>query len=1087
MKRAHSSQNPVSENENSTVDIPRKMVKSLKTAGIVTKISLENFLCHDKLEVKFNEQINFIIGKNGSGKSAVLTGIVVALGERASATCRGMGIKDFVKTGKSKAVVSVTLSNKGQGSYKRDIFGDTITIERTINASTGSGGYKIINHLGKTMSTKRCDLDRILAKMNLQVDNPVCILNQETAKNFLHSNDANQKYKLFERATQMDVMRDEFSIAESELSRSKSCMKEKLQSLEMLRIDLKKWHAKKEWYEAINEIHDKKAKLENEILWAQVEDLEREVSDALKRKENQLAEIQRTGEKMQEQEARLAKLKEHLQTRKEYATEKRKELQIARTECAEVEKQSQEIVSRQREFQCELRQLVVDKQRLTNDKQALIKEIDKLKKAHGDGEYAQKKERRENELLKLKEREETLNSSRKVSEHLVEQLKGALVQLKHEASASRNELSRIQKSLDTNIKTLAELKKSDSNAYAVFGEWIPKLLQKIERTSFRGTKPRGPIGAYIKLRDKSWAPVVETFLGQRLSCFICSNDEDAKLLNRLIDEEIPRNRPKPNIITSSISGRLHDVSNYKVRCSPELRRKDIHCLMDMLIIDDPDIANILIDLNGIEQVLLICEDRDARHLLADVKRVPENCKNAITKEGNTYYPDPNYRSYCGKVKNSAQLLQASVEDAIRNADEEIGNLHREQDRIRQNLNNLSMQIQNNEGQLKQEETKLASTRREITLIRDKSRVLENDNDVAEPTDILALEEDLLDVQAKLDRIDGDLENKTATLEELKRELHKVRQTITQHQTIISSLMTGCGPLQDAFRDNEIQQRNIKEKVEMLAASLNSMQSKFNNFESNYEAAKSKAEFEAENATQVCARVPVTKSLKNLNSELRQLKEQIVAQEKEYGSPEYVLNEYRRRKADYERALSEITCSQGSLKKMKQMSKQRKEFISRFRNSIESRTHHVFQSLLKTRNFEGEIRFDSIEKTLTLIVTPPGREESLQPTSKRGRGNETTDIRSLSGGERSFATVCFILSLWDAIESPFRILDEFDVFMDHVNRSISMDLLITEARENSGRQFIFLTPLGLEKQQLTNMDGLSIFKMADPNRRDEEAI
>ena len=65
--------------------------------------------------------------------------------------------------------------------------------------------------------------------MNLQVDNPVCILNQETAKNFLHSNDAHAKYKLFERATQMDAMRHEFSVAEEELSRSKSCMKEKLQ------------------------------------------------------------------------------------------------------------------------------------------------------------------------------------------------------------------------------------------------------------------------------------------------------------------------------------------------------------------------------------------------------------------------------------------------------------------------------------------------------------------------------------------------------------------------------------------------------------------------------------------------------------------------------------------------------------------------------------------------------------------------------------------------------------------------------------------------------------------------------------------
>ncbi len=40
----------------------------------------------------------------------------------------------------------------------------------------------------------------------------------------------------------------------------------------------------------------------------------------------------------------------------------------------------------------------------------------------------------------------------------------------------------------------------------------------------------------------------------------------------------------------------------------------------------------------------------------------------------------------------------------------------------------------------------------------------------------------------------------------------------------------------------------------------------------------------------------------------------------------------------------------------------------------------------------------------------------------------SDMRSLSGGERSFSTVCFVLSLWAITDAPFRALDEFDVYM-----------------------------------------------------------
>ena len=51
---------------------------------------------------------------------------------------------------------------------------------------------------------------------------------------------------------------------------------------------------------------------------------------------------------------------------------------------------------------------------------------------------------------------------------------------------------------------------------------------------------------------------------------------------------------------------------------------------------------------------------------------------------------------------------------------------------------------------------------------------------------------------------------------------------------------------------------------------------------------------------------------------------------------------------------------------------------------------------------------------------------VQPNKQRDK--QSTDLKALSGGERSFSTVAFLLSLWAIVESPILFLDEFDVFM-----------------------------------------------------------
>jgi hypothetical protein len=50
--------------------------------------------------------------------------------------------------------------------------------------------------IDKLVSNKKSELDNIVEQFNIQVDNPVCFLNQETSKHFLNSSNKSDKYKV---------------------------------------------------------------------------------------------------------------------------------------------------------------------------------------------------------------------------------------------------------------------------------------------------------------------------------------------------------------------------------------------------------------------------------------------------------------------------------------------------------------------------------------------------------------------------------------------------------------------------------------------------------------------------------------------------------------------------------------------------------------------------------------------------------------------------------------------------------------------------------------------------------------------------
>ena len=144
-------------------------------------------------------------------------------------------------------------------------------------------------------------------------------------------------------------------------------------------------------------------------------------------------------------------------------------------------------------------------------------------------------------------------------------------------------------------------------------------------------------------------------------------------------------------------------------------------------------------------------------------------------------------------------------------------------------------------------------------------------------------------------------------------------------------------------------------------------------------------------------------------------------------------------------------------------------LRRIRKHICRMSNREFDKILQKKGSSGALRFDHEDATLKMTYQKDNQDETTQ----------IDNIQSLSGGERSFSTLAMLVSLGATIECPFRVMDEFDVFMDQVSRKVAMQELVDMAREMPNRQFVFITPQDLSS--LPQSNPLKVFKLNAPIR------
>uniref|UniRef100_A0A6Q2ZKI1 Structural maintenance of chromosomes protein 6 n=1 Tax=Esox lucius TaxID=8010 RepID=A0A6Q2ZKI1_ESOLU len=988
--------------------------------GIVESISLKNFMCHSMLgPFTFGPNVNFVVGNNGSGKSAVLTALMVGLGGKATTTNRGSSLKGFVKEGESSADVSITLRNRGKDAYKPELFGQAIIVDLKINRE-GLRTYKLKSQAGQLVSGKKEELSAILDHFNIQVDNPVSMLTQEMSKHFLHSKGEGDKYKFFMKATQLEQMKEDYSYIKLTKGLTENNVIKHEECLEQLK---KKYLEKEERFKSLSsldEMHSKLEELKNQMAWALVSEMEKEVKPIKEKLQSEERATVKYDDKVEEWTAKVVEAERKYKAIREQLEALTLRVQLLQPECATLKNEAQ---SRNKAFntaQANLHRFKTNLRDLEKDKDQLSRRIDELKLSINQTSGAESQVRAE-QMERLQRDLDALNFKDDTLGQQIEQFQSAVAQ-----EGSMNAIKR----------KIENMEGSRSDRLRRFGENMPALLADIEDAHRKGQfrkKPVGPLGYCIRLNDHEQAQAVECCLGALMVAFTCDNHDDEKQLQRLMRDRFQPGK-RPQIITSPFFNRVHDTSQRAVYHS------NYPSVLQSLEIEDPVVANCLIDQRGIECILLIKDKTECRRVM-NGRQPPRNCRMAFTKEGDQCYTDRYYSS----DQRRYHYLSKDVEDEIRYSS-------RTSFMTTEKL--CPPLLQDDIMKLQQEISELQN--------------------VEEPQseDLNPLEEELEEINCKISAARVDCEEAQGKMAQLKASWEEAEQRYRQHKESISTLAEEADPIKEELSktDQEVEKSKHHKKhyEEKRKTHINTIKA----IKACLQLKEQELTTSVAKATEICPeRSDVRRAARSLDSEITRLKQKISTQQDQQGDREEIIRQYQEALQNYNNINQQVKGLKRFIVLLSKIMDDRHQAYTELRRLLSLRCKMYFDSMLSQRGYMGKMIFEHKNETLSISVQP-------------GLGDKAalSDMRSLSGGERSFSTVCFVLSLWAIAEAPFRALDEFDVYMDMVNRRISMDMMLKIAASQRYRQFIFLTPQSMSSLPVNNL--IRILRLDDPDLKKE---
>jgi len=307
------------------------------------------------------------------------------------------------------------------------------------------------------------------------------------------------------------------------------------------------------------------------------------------------------------------------------------------------------------------------------------------------------------------------------------------------------------------------------------------------------------------------------------------------------------------------------------------------------------------------------------------------------------------------------------------------------------------------------------------------------------------------------------ENLKEILKNAQQQISRTKEEVKENQTKMLTLEESVEKVKDEVLDKRVSFALLDYKRANIIFNLKEIEKSLNEAQENLKASVQKAELLGE-------RIAVIKSVSDIQDEMRltdghlaalaNVSEEIERQYESYSKLYLELKEKAQLVAENrEKTLEEVKARMQSWKTVME-------------NLLE-RVNVEYKRIMSLTFASGEVQLSNSQDIETagleiLVGFKGGKPVALNAYTQ-------------SGGERTTATMSFLLALQQHVRSPFRAVDEYDIHMDPKNREMIAKILLSMIKD-ANAQYVVITPSQITFAQqdanvitVQNLEGKSVVR------------